>query len=182
MFENGTRISAVVIAALPASALGIPFVINAVSAQSLRILKIRNFFIEDIQVSGLVDIKFCGDQRPEGMIHPDTGNAVSVSDKVAVSVPDDGSVGTVYADTAKVFGDHFTYVAGIHQKQRETVLPEVAPSTAATAIVMVRQEGTAKQAAKDRLETDPFHEIVKVGITGVESYIDFFLPVCFGFC
>ena len=92
------------------------FVIFVVSAQILSFLNLLIFFIDDIQVSGLVFLNFCVDQRPEGMIHPDTGNAVSVSDKVAVSVPDDGSVGTVYAHTTKVFGDHFTYIAGIHQE------------------------------------------------------------------
>ena len=115
------------------------------------------------------------------MVHPDPGNAVAVGDKIAVPRSDDGGVGAVDAHAAKVLFDHAAHTAGVHQQEGQAVLPKIPPSPAAPAVIVVGQEGTAKQPPQKRLETDPPHQVVKVGVAGVEGYVDPPLPGGAGF-
>lgn len=113
------------------------------AAQILPVLKIRHGLEQHGKVARLVNIELCGQKRPHTVIHPDAADAVAVSDKFSGSGADNGRVRAVDADARKVLHDHAAHAVRLHQKQRQAVLPEVAPAAAAAAVVMVRQEGAA---------------------------------------
>ena len=80
----------------------------------LSVFKIRNLPCENPDISRLINIKLGGHLRPETMVHPYTGDSVSVCDKVSVSGSYDGSVSAVNADSGEIFLNHSSYVFRIH--------------------------------------------------------------------
>ena len=144
MFQDASRINLVCVCALLVSVGVIPECIDLGSAHCLCVLKIRNFFFQNIDIAGLIDIKLCCHKRPESMIHPDTGNAVSVCDKIAVTVTDDCGIGSVNADTAVIFSNHGSDILWIHQQKRKAVLPQITPASTSASIIVVRQERTSE--------------------------------------
>ena len=110
------------------------------------------------------------------MVHPNPGDTVSVCNKITVSVPDDRGVSSVNPYSAKVFFYHLSHSVGIHEKERETVLPEITPSATASSVIVVRKKRTSKQTTQERLETDPLHQSVKIGISSMKSSVDFLFP------
>ena len=83
----------------------------------MRVLEIGCFFKQDVEIPGLVDVQLRSHKRPEGVIHPDAGDAVAIRDKISASVPDNGGVGAVDSDTAVVCLDHLSDVLRFHQEQ-----------------------------------------------------------------
>ena len=114
------------------------------------------------------------------MIHPYSGNAVPVCDEASVSVSDNGGVGSIDPDSAEVFLYHLSYSVGIHEEERQAVLPQITPASSASTVIVVRKERAAEQAAEEGLEADPFHKTVEVGVTCGESGVDFLSPVSSG--
>ena len=110
------------------------------------------------------------------MIHPYPCDSVAVRDEIAVPVSDDRCVCSVDAYSAEVFLYHLSHSAGIHEKERETVLPEIPPSPSASSVIVMGQERTSEQTPEERLETDPFHQPVKIGVSGMKSRVDFLFP------
>ena len=113
------------------------------------------------------------------MIHPDTGNIISVCDKFSLFISNDRGICSVNADTAIVGNDHLTHYSRIHDQECKTVLPEISPSPSAFSIVVVWEKRTAIDSSQHRLKADPFHIVVGICITGFIRYIYFFLPVGF---
>ena len=74
------------------------------------------------------------------MVHPDTGDVVAVSDKVAFSISNDSGIGSIDPDASVIILNHFTYVLRIHEEKRQAVLPEIPPSPSTAAVIMVRKE------------------------------------------
>ena len=74
------------------------------------------------------------------MVHPDSRDAVTVSDELAALAADDGRICAVASDAAEVIDEHAPYVRRVHDNEREAVLPEISPSSAASSIVMIRKE------------------------------------------
>ena len=115
------------------------------------------------------------------MIHPHPGDTVPVCDEVADAVADDGGIGTVGTYAAEIRHDHFPYIIRFHKEQGQTVLPQVTPASSAPAVIVIRQEGTAVDPAKEGLEGHPGHKVVKIGISGMEMHIYLILPVFTGY-
>lgn len=91
---------------------------------------------------------------------------VAVGDEIAVAGPNDGGVGAVNPDAAEILLDHPAHVPGFHQQQGQAVLPQIPPAPAAPAVVMVGEEGAAEEPPQEGLETNPFHQVVKVRVSG----------------
>ena len=127
-----------------------------------------------------VQIELGGHLGPEGVVHPDPGNAVAVGDEVAVPGADDGGVGAVHPHAAEVGLDHPAHLTGFHEQQGKAVLPQVPPAPAAPAVVVVGQEGAAEEPPQVGLEADPLHQPVAVGVAGGKGHVDLFLPVAAG--
>ena len=84
------------------------------SSPGLSIFKIRNLSCENLDISCLINIEFCSHLRPESVVHPYSGDPVSVCDKVSVSGPYDGGVCAVNADPGEIFFNHHSYIFRIH--------------------------------------------------------------------
>lgn len=151
------------------------------AAADLFVFEIRGLFQQNLQVTGLVQIKLGRQQRPKGMVHPDTGDIVAVSYKFALLFADDGRIRTVQPDACIVIHDHLPDTRGVHNEQRKTVLPEVTPAASTLAVIVIRQEGTAVDSAQDGLETDPTQVVVLFTAAGLKRNIDLLLPVLFHF-
>ncbi len=123
VLKNTSGIDFIPVCELLVSAVSRPEGIYAGSAHSLRIFEIGRFSIQDVEIPGLVNVQLCSHKGPEGVIHPDAGNAVAVRDKIPVSVPDNGGVGAVDTDPAVVCFYHLPHILRLHQKQRQAVLP-----------------------------------------------------------
>ena len=91
------------------------------------------------------------------MIHPHPCDPVAVCYKITVPVADDRCICPVDPHSTKVFLDHQSYSAGVHEKERKAVLPEIPPSPSASSVIVMWQEGASEQTPEKRLETDPFH-------------------------
>ena len=113
------------------------------------------------------------------MIHPDTGNIISVRDKFSLFISNNRGICSVNADTAIVGNNHLTHYSRIHDQECKTVLPEISPSPSAFSIVVVWEKRTAIDSSQYRLKADPFHIVISICITGFIRYIYFFLPVGF---
>ena len=180
MLQDGAGVDFPLACTLPAALLRLVCGIDLGAAHGLGILEIRSLAVEDFHIAGLVDVELGGHLGPEGVVHPDTGDAVAVGDEIAVAGPDDGGVGAVDPDTAEILLNHPAHVAGVHQQQGQAVLPEIPPAPAAPAVIMVGEEGAAEEPPQERLEADPFHQVVKVRVPGAERDVDFFFPVAAG--
>ena len=177
VFQHRTLIDGSVGGTLTAAVRGLPHVIVSHAPADLTILEVRRFFQQHREITGLVQIELCRDERPERMIHPDAGNVVAVCNEFALLFPDDGRIRAVHPDTAVVVHDHTAHIAGVHDEQRQTVLPQVAPAAPALAVVVVRQERAAEDATQNRLEADPLQIVVPDAVAGSELHIDELLPV-----
>ena len=161
---------------LPAALFGAVVRVDGGAAHGLRVLEVGGLPVKDLDVPGLVDVEFGGHLRPQGVVHPDPGDAVAVGDEVAVPRPDDGGVGAVGPHPAEVFLDHLPDAGGVHQQQGQAVLPQIAPAAPAPAIVVVGQERTAEQPPQERLEADPPHQLVEVFVAGGKRDVHPLLP------
>src|SRR5699024_9873361 len=122
---------------------GVPQGIDLCSSVCLSILKIRGLSVQNIDIPGLVNIEFRSHLRPERVIHPYPCDSVAVRDEIAVPVSDDRCVCSVDPYSAEVFLYHLSHSAGIHEKERETVLPEIPPSPSASSVIVMGQERTS---------------------------------------
>ena len=156
-----------------------PVGIGICPAHCLGVLEVGDPDVQNLHVSGLVNVQLQRHQRPEGVVHPDPGDAVAVRDKIPQPVADDGGIGTVNTHSAEIRLEHLLYAGGVHQQQGQAVLPQVPPAPAAPAIVVVGQEGAAVDPPQEGLEADPPHEAVKIRIPGVIADVHFLLPVGF---
>ena len=180
MLQNTSGINLAVFCPEQAALPRVPLLVVLRSPTRLRVFKIRNLPVQNLHIAGLIDIEFGCHLRPESVIHPYTCDPVAVRDKVPVALSDDRGVGSVDPDPAEVFLDHLSYTVRIHEKKREAVLPEIAPSPAASSVIVMGQERTAEQPSEKRLEADPFHQTVKISVAGMKSGVDFLPPP--GFC
>ena len=106
-------------------------------------------------ISGLVDIKLQCTEGPEGMIHPNPGDTVSISYEIADAVTDDGRICSVGTHASEVRNYHLPYVIRFHEQKGQTILPQITPSSSSASVIMIWQEGTAVDPAKERLEGYP---------------------------
>ena len=125
----------------------VPLSVDLCTPHSLGVLEVGDLRAQDIQVPRLVDVELRGHERPESVIHPDAGNAVTVGNKTAVFAADNGRVGSVDADAAVICGNHLADALRLHEKQGKAVLPQIAPAASAAPVIVVGQEGTAEQTA-----------------------------------
>ena len=96
MFQQGAAVDLPGFGALPAALFGGPGLVDAVAPHRLGVLEVGGLAVQQGQVAGLVQIELGGHLGPEGVVHPDPGNAVAVGDEVAVPGADDGGVGAVH--------------------------------------------------------------------------------------
>ena len=164
---------------LPVSVRRVPLSVDLCTPHSLGVLEVGDLRAQDIQVPRLVDVELGGHQGPEGVVHPDSGDAVAVRDKVPQALSDDGGVGSVHPHAAEAGLDHLPHAAGVHQQQRQAVLPEVPPAPASPAIVVVGQEGTAVDPPQKGLEAHPAHQAVEVRRAGLVADVYLVLPISF---
>ena len=129
-------------------------------AHDEAVRKIRRFLEQEGQVARPVYVLANGQHRPEGVIHPDPDDVVSVRPKLSGALADDGGVGAIRPHASAVGGELCAQAVLPREQQSEAVLPEVAPAAAPAAVVVVRQEGTAEDAPEHRLHTHPAQEQV----------------------
>ena len=106
----------------------------------LLLLSKNKIEIQNIQISRLVQIQFCGNKRPVRMIHPDSGNIVSISNKFSRFASNDSCISSIYSDTAIVVYYHTAYISWFHDKKSKTILPQISPASSAFAIIVMRQK------------------------------------------
>lgn len=111
MLQNASGINIARCSALSVPVFRVPQSIDPGAAHDLCIFKIRNLFIQYVNIACLIDVEFCGHQRPQGVIHPDSGNTVAVRNKIAAAVSDDRRICPVDADAAVIHGDHLPDVS-----------------------------------------------------------------------
>ena len=112
------------------------------------------------------------------MIHPDSGNVVPVRYELALPAADDRCIASVDPHAAIIVNQHLPHIIRLHNKQRQTVLPQIPPASAALTVIMMRQERTPVDPAEHGLEINPEHEIVKIRLGRLIGDIDLIQPVC----
>ena len=153
------------------------FIKELFAAHYLAVDEVRSLLVKDLKVARLLDVEIHRHERPHCVIHPDSCDAVTVSDEFAASAADDGSVRAVRSDAAEVIDEHSPYVRRIHDYQRQAVLPEISPASAALAVIVVRQERASVDPSEHRLYANPVHPAVKSLVARVEAYVIFLIPV-----
>ena len=113
------------------------------------------------------------------MIHPYTGNMISICNKFSRLRSDNRCIGSIYTDTAIIINEHPAYTIRVHHQQCQTVLPQITPASSTLAIIMMRQERAAIDSSKNRLEAYPVHELVKLMIPGLIRCFYTFTPGLF---
>ena len=113
------------------------------------------------------------------MIHPDTTDAVPVSNKFSLFTSYDRGIGSVNPYPAIIVDHHPAHISGIHQQKGQTVLPQIPPSSSPSPVIVMRQKRAPVNAPQKGLKTHPAHEKVKAFVAGMVSDIYLFLPVFF---
>ena len=116
MLQNGALINVSRGSSLPGALGRTPLFVRAGAPEGQTILEIGGLFQQNIQITGLIDVQLGGHQGPQGVIHPDPGNAVAVGDEIPVTIADDGGVGAVHANAAKVLFDHLPHTLRVHDE------------------------------------------------------------------
>ena len=109
MFKHASKIDLTAFCPLLIAFFRSPLRIMRFSAFCLKILKIRNFFQQNFEISGLVHIKLCCNKRPERMVHPDSCDVISVRNEFTRSVSYDRCIGTVHTHTTVIRKDHLPH-------------------------------------------------------------------------
>ena len=144
------------------------FIEKFFASHYLAVDEVGSRLIKDLKVACLLDVEIHGHERPHCVVHPDSCDPVSVSNELAALASDDGGVCAVAPHAAEVIDEHASYVRRIHDDERQTVLPEVSPASAALAVVVVGEERAAVNTAKHRLDAYPVHPVVEGLVTGME--------------
>ena len=137
MLQDRTLVNAVIFCTLLIAVAIAPLRINLSAPEGQRIFEIGHLFQKHIQIACLIHVKLGGKVGPESMVHPDTADSVAVGDKFTGLMSNNGGIGAINADAAIIAHNHTPHIAGIHQQQAQAILPEVTPTTASPAIVMV---------------------------------------------
>ena len=106
----------------------------------LAVNEVGSLLVQDLKVACLLYVEVHRHERPHRMVHPDSCDAVPVSDEFAALAANDGRIGAVASYAAEVIDEHAPDVRRVHDYQRQTVLPEVSPASAALAVVVVGEE------------------------------------------
>lgn len=114
------------------------------------------------------------------MVHPDSCDVVSVRKKLSLFFPDDRGIAAVIADSGKIIHQHLPHAVRIHDKKRQTILPEVSPSSAAFSVIVMRQKRATVDPPQHRLKIHPVHPLVKRPISCGILHIVLLLPVAPG--
>ena len=181
MFQYTSEIDDATLCALAFSICLVPSGIVICASFGLQILKIRNLLKKNLEISCLVNIKFCRHKRPERMIHPHTGNMIPVRNKLPLRISDNCGIGSVHPDTAVIVDDHLPDCGRVHEKQCQTILPQIPPATSSFSVIMIRQERTAVNSPQNWLERNPLKIIVCIRITRFKCDVYFLCPVPFYF-
>ena len=115
------------------------------------------------------------------MIHPHTGNVIPVCNKFTLTASDNCGICPINTNPTIIIYDHLSYIRRLHDQKRKTILPQIAPSTAALPIIMIGKEGTAVNSSENRLEADPFQIIIHITISSFKCYIYLLNPMFFYF-
>ena len=106
------------------------------------------------------------------MVHPHSGNTVSVALELTGLVTDYGRIGSVKSHALEVIEDHLADTIGICKKKSQAILPQVSPSSSASSVVVVRQEGASEYTAQLGLEARisryfDIHEMIPAAGQGI---------------
>ena len=80
------------------------------ASHNLAVDEVGSRLVQDLEVTCLLYIKIHGHERPHCVVHPDTCDAVSVSDEFAALAADNGCVCAVAPYAAEVIDEHASYV------------------------------------------------------------------------
>ena len=142
--------------------------------------KVFLIFKEEVGISRFVQIHPGGKEGPETVIHPDTGDVVPVCLELTGTIANDGSVGAIQPDAGKMAEELIPNGVRLGEDQRQAVLPQIPPTTAATAVIVMGQEAASADPAQNRLDAHPTQPARKLSISGVHSETGLFRPVTAG--
>ena len=179
MFQHASLIKLTCPVFLPGSLLHVPFIIGPVASCGLCILEIHGILEKHSKIPRLMDIEQNGLKRPYPMIHPDSGNAVSIGNKFTRPAANDGCIASVHPHARNIIHQKVSHLPWIHNKKGQAILPQISPSSSSTTVIMMRQEGTSVDGTKERLKADPLQEVVIGFISCMEIHICPLLPPFF---
>ena len=78
------------------------------------------------------------------MVHPYSGDIISVRNKLAHALSDDRGIGTVHTYTAVIGYQHIPDARRLHNQQCQAVLPQISPTSSALSIIVMGEKGTSK--------------------------------------
>ncbi len=62
------------------------------------VFEIMDLTQQYVQITGLIDVKLDGIERPKTMIHPDAGNLVAICYEFSRGAADDGGIAAIQAN------------------------------------------------------------------------------------
>ena len=115
------------------------------------------------------------------MIHPYTGDSISVRLKFSHVLSDNRGIGSIHAHSGKIRYEQIPHACRVHQKQCQAILPQISPAPAAFSVIMMWQKRASVDSPQFRLKIHPVHKLIKKRICGVIMYFIFFFPILSGF-
>ncbi len=169
MFQDGPFVNRAIGGAQPGPLFRLPGQVTALGAVDEGVLEIDLWSQQEGQIAGLVNVEAGRQVGPGPVVHPDAGDVVAVGLEFAGARADDGRIAAIYADAGIVARQELAHLVRFQQQEREAILPEIAPAAPAAPVIVVGQEGVAKEPPQHWLDGHPFQPAVVARVGGLKG-------------